>query len=355
MKIKAQIVSKLAGLSFVCILCFETITYSAEYTITNSKESDIQSVYPITPEDSAWNEMESIERKVAACRIPEEQLGIMSNDELIQAILDFPFLCDIFLYSSIEEGVRALEKISDAYVELLSREDSKDSIMNFVEQRANSKVRSISAKEEVENEALIALMIYQEQYTSELTYEETMEIVGLSQMYELKSVDDSTLSIYASSVRTPNGTIVLCETPICSHATSGFHAEVDKDVEETYGVTLVQSGSCTYNCHSYAWYSTAIKNPYWIITPYAYMTDGSYEKVMSGLSASNLSVDIGDKVFYGTLNEPTHSAILVSSVSGQPLATKYVRSKWGKAGVFYHKASTVPSIYDTQNVSVWSR
>lgn len=155
--------------------------------------------------------------------------------------------------------------------------------------------------------------------------------------------------------KTPKGNSVPYISESETH-NANFHKTLDNEVVSTYGVTLVRNGSCKYNCHSYAWYSTSSTNPYWISDPSIYMTDGSYKNKYSGgvSTATNLCyISLNDKVYYGA---GTHSAIFIGSPSnGAPIATEKVRSKWGMLGVFEHTVTNVPSGYDIKSISVWHR
>ena len=73
---------------------------------------------------------------------------------------------------------------------------------------------------------------------------------------------------------------------------------------DEYNVTIISNGNCKYNCYLYAWYSQSTSNIYWIDDPLAYMTDGSYSRVIT------------------------------SAAIDEPLATRIVTSKWGKMGVY---------------------
>lgn len=63
------------------------------------------------------------------CRIPEATLETMTDEELAQAVADFPLLIDVLTAYSIEYGVECLANESDAYKELLSRENGKQAMI----------------------------------------------------------------------------------------------------------------------------------------------------------------------------------------------------------------------------------
>ena len=313
--------------------------------------------YPVTPEDDAWDKLESVEEKISACRIPQSILENMTDEQLLQAILDFPFWCDVFVYSSREEGVCNFEEICDAYAELVKRESAVEVLKDGMTTNTFARSVSVDVQDEINNEILSTLILYQNDFQEELTMEEIQEIAQVSSTIEINMLDEkASASTYATyTIKTPNGTAVPYITRACSHSTSSYHKTIDKQVADTYGVSIVSYGSCKYNCHSYAWYSQSTSNSYWINNPSVYMTDGSYSKVASGLNTSSSNVASGDRVFYGTTSSPSHSGIFTSSATGEPIATRTVKSKWGECGVFKHSVSNVPSIYDLKNISAWHR
>lgn len=91
--------------------------------------------YLIKPGTEEWMKLGTVENKVEACRIPEETLKQMSNDELIEAVLDYPFLVDIYLFGMEGEPVRTAAKSvyegCDALRELLSRRDGEEALRAF--------------------------------------------------------------------------------------------------------------------------------------------------------------------------------------------------------------------------------
>ena len=116
--------------------------------------------YLIKPGTEEWMKLGTVENKVEACRIPEETLKQMSNDELIEAVLDYPFLVNLFLSGRPGEpsriAVKNVYEGCDALRELLSRRDGEEALRTFWEER--TKKTPITAREEVENDAIGALL-----------------------------------------------------------------------------------------------------------------------------------------------------------------------------------------------------
>ncbi len=347
MKRKMKVCCSLMLSVALCMVGFDTV-------YAQQSKNEIASVYPIQPGTEEWKELGTVQNKKDACRISDKILKKMTDEELIRATLDYPFLVDVFIYSDFSVGVQSVCNDCDALKELLSRDTAKDSLVHFMEKRAKVSPESLTADEEFENEAIMTIMAYNDEIRTILEDEESELINKNSNMTRL--VKDEKNGARLAYIYTPNGSQVAYENYTCSHINEDFHENEDEEIEDAYGVTVITTGSCCYNCHSYAWYSTSI-NSFWIPNPMIYMTDGSYSLVMSGMNANSLSAQSGDRVFYGTAAGVfySHSARLVSSPSVYALGSRMARSKWGIYGVFEHAVSNVPSEYlDAQNnVSVW--
>lgn len=290
--------------------------------------------YQITPESNDWFDY-TVQEKTEMLRIDDTELEKMSDQQLVRAIADYPYLVDIYAYDSIGEGIEKLSENCDAFAELMSRNSGEKSMFKYGKQIVEkSEVNAFGeARGEFVSYAIDDILEYLEGNHA------------LNDEYHLAK----------TGPKTPNGSSVSYSTNTEWH-NNNYHKTLDNEVVSTYGVTLVRNGSCKYNCHSYAWYSTSSANSYWIDDPSIYMTDGSYSKKYSGRisTATNLCyISVNDRVYYGS---GTHSALFIGSPSnGAPIATEKVRSKWGALGVFEHTVANVPSGYDTSSISVWHR
>lgn len=133
----------------------------------------------------------------------------------------------------------------------------------------------------------------------------------------------------ATTVKTPKGTSVSAEirSELSSREIIEYNTEMDRNYPKA---TRIYTATSRFNCHSYAWYSqNTSSNIYWINSPSAFWTDGSYVKS---------SVGTGCKVRYLS---GLHSAIVCPYTSGQI----YYQSKWGEAGVYRHIPSDGPPSY----------
>lgn len=108
---------------------------SREYVVIPDLDSidnppDDRYVYPITPDSEDWAYM-SVLSKVEMLKIPQNVLDAMSDEQLIQAIADYPYLVDIYVYgSSAAEGIETASGYFSALKELLSRDSAKESLLS---------------------------------------------------------------------------------------------------------------------------------------------------------------------------------------------------------------------------------
>ncbi len=82
-------------------------------------------VYPITIESPDWFSY-SIPEKREMLKIDEQSLKQMSDSTLVEAIADYPYLVDISLVGTMEEGLTAFASSCSAYAELLKRENYQE-------------------------------------------------------------------------------------------------------------------------------------------------------------------------------------------------------------------------------------
>ena len=305
-------------------------------------------VYPITVDSPEWDEF-TVAEKVEMLKIPENVLRGMTDHELIQAIADYPYLVDIYLYGdSVEEGMSVARTYFSALDELLSRETAEDALLNYGVDLASSNYRVYQKGRADENihEAFVA--------------EAMLDILdATSEDVDVFVTENVATYVSSRYVYTPDDAPVLVYVLDENHTTA-THDAADAEVVNAYNVTLISRGSCQYNCHSYAWYSQLTYNQYWMNDPTPYMEGPSYvRKYIGGIGtqANSTSIRYGDIIFYGDPDgdmSTWHSAIYYSTTnSGAPLSSQLCRSKWGQLGVFAHGMGNVPAAYDRTSISAW--
>lgn len=328
---------------------------------------NIKDVYPIQPGTEEWKKLETLQSKIAACEIPKETLHRMSTESLIEAVLYYPLLSNMYAYDSIEEGFDAVLQYCDALQELQRRDDAADALAARYKNtysNQNADVLASSAelmhmtyiqmqkhteKRKIQTLLLIEPFFNQLDEADKLYLCESIAVLSTNQT----NATDGTASI----VQTPNGT-VLKEGWYDDYyitTSSGFSDDeiyyLDLEMARLYPNAIRRkSATKRYNCHSYAWHDQSPENNVWLINPFPYMTDGSY------LNAGSAAA--GRRVFYRNTGSEVgtdgktlgdHSGIVKSVGS-----TIMVTSKWGEYGLYEHTIYDCPYAGNRTTYSYWS-
>lgn len=296
--------------------------------------------YPINVDSADWFNYSVIE-KVNMLIIPDHILARMTNAALVTAIQEYPYVGDIYIYGdSIGEAIEIMRPFFSALDEIISRNISSQSLLNLADSLIDPAAVNGDgySLESFSSKAALDLLDY-------LCQPEV-------------PIDPNAIVVQPgtpSTVYTPNGSLVSCTIQGEPHSLND-HDEDDQYWITTYGVTRIRIGSCSYNCHSYAWHSRSSANSVWIDNPSIYMSDGSYSRVYSGSSSTAIittGVANGDIIYYGG---GTHSAVYIgNTASTSAIGTGLCRSKWGPRGLFQHTLGQVPAAYQSNSISIWRR
>lgn len=104
--------------------------------------------YPITSASPEWGGM-SVTEKVEALKIPTEQLKDMTDEELIRAMADYPFLIDLHVYGkSTGESIETLRGYCSALDALLSRQSAVAALNDYGRKLADAYGRAAESDSE---------------------------------------------------------------------------------------------------------------------------------------------------------------------------------------------------------------
>ncbi len=102
--------------------------------------------YLIKPGTEEWINLRTEQNKKEALRIPEETLKRMSNDELLEALIEYPFLVEVYLYGKPGEpeitAAKSIYEGCDALRELLARTDGEEVLRAFWEESVKNPKKS---------------------------------------------------------------------------------------------------------------------------------------------------------------------------------------------------------------------
>lgn len=321
----------------LCMLASLTsISYADEYTITTPYE------YPVTPLMEEWKEFDSHIEMIEACQIPDNILKHLSTPALAETVANYPLLSDMLAWSDKDVGVQSVASNFNGLEELLSRENGIDYLLattpmlDIQNSLIDADEDNFMVRNKIRCIALIANSVNGRSGAS---------------TYSLPVIE-------TGDIRTPNGRLVpyykdltVIDLINLFGTSVPFTQNEFDDLEAEYALNYPQavkigSISPSYNCHSYAWYSTASNNRYWITDINPYLLDGSYEGINYYLASS------GDKALYveGT-STITHSA-RVNSFKNDHL---YLTSKWAFMGVYSHRDDYCPYATNRATVFIYTR
>lgn len=111
------------------IILLIILLFALIFVLVWKKTSKIEHYeYPITANSEEWGVMSS-KAKAEALMIPEKIVKRMTDKALIQAIVDYPLLTDLYASGKIEDGLVVFSHQCSAYKELISRSSAKDSFL----------------------------------------------------------------------------------------------------------------------------------------------------------------------------------------------------------------------------------
>ena len=227
----------------------------------DSYDNRLRFTYPVRPGSPQWAALPNRASRLAACEISPELLQRMNTENLLDAMLEHPYLSDVFAFDNVQKGLACLTEDIAAVRELLCRADAENVIRNRLKE-----IGCDAAANHLRAEMLRAFL-----------------------GEDIVVTDDGTFC-YA---RDPAGSnvemIVKSEelTPAQKEATAD-------DIRMNYpNVSILAPATKHFNCHSYAWHHTnEAWNRFWLNDPDPYWQDESY-------SPANRPSE-GDIVYYGT-------------------------------------------------------
>lgn len=296
--------------------------------------------YPVVPGTDEWKALDNNIDKLRVCMIPEDILSRMTTEALLESLLSYPMMVNMFVWEVPQKGYEYILRNFNGMQELVEREDFGD-VLDAYSRESISVYSSMDEGEvEIAEKALEIIAFYQE-------HPITQNITMNPFVVDLNSLGTQ------ATLYTPNGTAVIAWEGITysewgSYITETLLDNIAEDYAERYpNATLIYSRDPSYNCHSFAWYSHGVPTIYWIHDMRAYVEDDSYVQVAPPYMG-------GEIVLYmesGLTNENAyqHSAILIDSAS-----STYI-SKWGYHAVYRHALYDCPYYEDATHFTYWRR
>lgn len=300
--------------------------------------------YTILPGTVEWDALNIVER--ANANLVEKSIAQkMTTEALWGTVLGFPFIINIGLYETSAKGIEVVRSYFEPLDELLKRPDAFSVILDYISNcENNGNANDLNYIVDTKLNVAKSLGEYLFSFSSGNSSQSNGS--GYSPRYFI----DPITGVASTYVYTPNhsGVWVYIDLSWSDHLTlfgnniSYSNAySYSLQAESLYSATMLRNPDPSYNCHSYAFYSTNSNNCFWMPNPYAYVNDNSYSlTTMVGSS-------VGDKILYFADGALTHSGRITSISNGTSGIT--VTSKWGAAGLFEHLANNCPYVVDYLN------
>ena len=96
----------------------------------DSYDNRLRFTYPVRPGSPQWAALPNRASRLAACEISPELLQRMNTENLLDAVLEHPYLSDVFAFDNVQKGLACLTEDIAAVRELLCRADAENVIRN---------------------------------------------------------------------------------------------------------------------------------------------------------------------------------------------------------------------------------
>lgn len=322
--------------AFMFVMCL-LLTFVPAYTIAENKNESLNDnahQFSVVPRTEEWKSLKNVIEKREACYVPLDELENMSTPALIETIINYPLLVDIYVYNSIDEGINALSNYFFGIQVLSNRENALEMLKSYNKENCDSLTQMYL-------NTLIAFFSSQQQpqYYRENYYRDFPDIT---------TPNSSIVPVYVYIGNTPLTNILYNRSWSDCNSSLTQEQQIAASLQDIYtSAVLVQQPSPKYNCHSYAWHNQTTGNKYWINFPDIYIDDGSY--VFKDTPAANR------KITYKPQNSLiySHSGIVVTAGSSDSTTT--IVSKWGYNATFRHKVDDCPYYSSTVRIKYWKK
>ncbi len=106
-----------------------------------AKQIDTPYVYPIQPGTEEWAKLDSLDAKIAVCKVDPELMNSMTTEALLETVLDYPLLPNIYAFSSAEIGIGSGSGYFEGLQMLHDREDAAECIQKAIDTGTDDPLR----------------------------------------------------------------------------------------------------------------------------------------------------------------------------------------------------------------------
>jgi hypothetical protein len=347
---------------------FQSVAMNFEENVRLSNEKKYE--YPVKPGTEEWLKLGNKEAREKKCQIPEKRLMEMTTEQLIEAVLEYPYNIDMYCFDTLQAGFEVVKSRFNGLQELLNRKDNGSVLLKIYSGMDVKNLQEIKSMDYIFDLSFIELLLAQQSVYNNLDkmekdelkeevkdkYDEkgkSKDVYGFTRnTYYITESQTTQLLYVETTVETQIGNDVdaaICIQDYTPYEKDGYKSSLQNSYPS---ITIVGDPTGNYNCHSYAYYNKSTNNDRWVMQPGAFITDGSFTEIDN---PTYYNLEAGTRFFYNTTNpNNNHSAIFLQNLSGPVDPNKeyyqlaYVESKWGPNCLVRHWIGVGP--YDTANI-----
>ncbi len=98
--------------------CKKTGQKKLNYSITEAYQ------YQVVPGMEEWRKLDSLQEMADACQIPEDILGNMTTEALVETVVNYPLFINVFAYDDKKTGLEHVKGYFNGLQELYERDDA---------------------------------------------------------------------------------------------------------------------------------------------------------------------------------------------------------------------------------------
>ena len=129
---------KVSKILCICLLLFAVLLTNAGFvaqadTVSVSRTISSPYEYPVLPGTEEWVQLDGNVEMIESCQIPEDIMQNMTTEALVETVLNYPRLMNLFAFNSMSQGFQAMLEDCNGLAELVTRSDAPDLLMDAYE------------------------------------------------------------------------------------------------------------------------------------------------------------------------------------------------------------------------------
>lgn len=116
----------------LALLLLGTFVYAVSQNTKDGKSITTPFNYTIRPGTDEWRALDNVEERREACKVDLQVLDKMTTEALVETVIKYPLLVDMYAYNSIEEGLLHVGQYFQGVDVLSTRSDAIEELQAYV-------------------------------------------------------------------------------------------------------------------------------------------------------------------------------------------------------------------------------